>query len=191
MALFLLRILVLIPRTVVAGVDHQRIITQALLVQHIQQAASLKIELLNHIPVQSSFRFSAKLFRGANDRVHHRMRHVEDKGLFLVALFLQKIDGLICVKAGEATHIAGVSRPLIILMKGNTAAVIGPKGPKVVIEALGIRHAIDNRLAIGNIPFPNTDSLVTGSAHQFRPGDLGCGHAPTFAANGLATGKER
>ena len=44
----------LIPRAVVGCVDHQRVVAQALLVQDVKQTASLIIELLHHITVQTS-----------------------------------------------------------------------------------------------------------------------------------------
>ena len=123
--------------------------------------------------------------------MHHRVSHIEDKGLFLVALVIQKIDGFISVEPGEAAHIAGVTRPIVIFVKGNSTSIVGSEGAKVIIKTLGIGHAFNNRFAVGDIPFTNTGSLITSFANQFRPRDFRSRHSPTTTANGLTPGEER
>ena len=148
------------------------------------------IKFLHHIAIQTALGLAAKLVRGVDDGVHHRVRHIEDEGLFLVTLVLQKIDGFIGVEPGEAAHIAGVTRPFVIFVKSNSTSIIGSEGAKVIIKTLGIGHAFNNGFAVGDIPFTNTGSLVTSFANQFRPRDFRSRHSPTATADRLSTGKE-
>ena len=51
MTFLLLGVLVLVPRTIVTGVDHKSVLTQSQLIEGIEKAAGFEIEFLDHIAV--------------------------------------------------------------------------------------------------------------------------------------------
>ena len=76
-------------------------------------------------------------------------------------------------------------------MKPHHSIVIRSQRPKVIIKPLGIRHAFDDRLTIGDIPLTNTGRLIAHLANQFRPSDLRSRHPPAFAPKWLTSSQER
>ena len=191
MALLALGILVLIPRTVVAGVDDERFLDELEFVERVEQAAGFEIELLHHISVQPALRLAAKLRRGVDDRVHHRMREVEHERLVGITLVFEVIDRLVRVELDQSAHVASGSCGLVVFMQVHHAGVIRTEGAVKIIEPLRVRHAWDDRFPIGNIPLADAGGLVVRLADQLRPGDLLRRHAPTATADRLPSGQQR
>ena len=89
MTLLVLGVLVLIPGPVVGGVDEEGVLTQAEILESIEQATRLIIEFLHHVAVEPALGFSAEAVGGIDDGVHHGMGQVEREGLLGIALFLR------------------------------------------------------------------------------------------------------
>ena len=124
MALLALGIFVLIPRAVVARINDQCVVGQFQFIQRVQQTTGFEIEFLHHIAVQTALGFAAKLRRGINDRVHHRVRKIQHEGLLRITLVLQIINRLIRVELDQAAHVTRGTGVLVILMQLHHAVVI-------------------------------------------------------------------
>ena len=103
------------------------------------------------------------------------------EGLLRISLVFKEIDGLIRVEGGQSTHILGCPRRFIIEMKFDRPRIIGSQSSKEVIKSLCIRHTVNDRFSVGDIPFPNTGSLVSRTLDQFGKSDLTRRHPPPFA----------
>ena len=79
---------------------------------------------------------------------------------------------------------------MVVFVKLHRSRVIGSEGPKEIIEALGVGHPLDDRLAVGHIPLSNAGGLVTRLPDQFREGNLLRGHAPALAPARVAPGQQ-
>ena len=143
-----LGVFVLIPRSIVAGVDHQRILGQLQLIQGIKQTTRFIIKLLHHIAVEATLGLPSKSRRGINDGMHHGMGQIEDKRFFRIALVLEEIDRLIRVKPGETTHVPRATGILIVFVEFHYPVIVGTQGTKVIIKSLRIRHARDDGLPV-------------------------------------------
>ena len=123
--------------------------------------------------------------------MHHRVRHVEDERLSLVAFVLEIINRLVGVKAGETGHVARLAGSLVVLMKCHCAAVIRPQRTEVIVKTLCIGHPRDDHLSVGDIPLADTGRLVVRFSNQLGEGDLARRHSPTLAAKWIASGQQR
>ena len=187
MTLLVLGVLVLIPGPVVGGVDEEGVLTQAEILEGIEQAARLVIEFLHHVAVEPALGFSAEAVGGIDDGVHHGMGQVEREGLLGIALFLEELDRLVGVQGGQSPHVPARPGGLVVLVELDTAPVIRAEGSEVIIKSLGIGHPLDDGLAVGNVPLADAGSLVAGFLHEFSKGDLAGGHPPPFASAWVAT----
>ena len=191
MALLALGVLVLVPRAIVAGVDDQRVVRQLQFIECIQQPAGFVVKLLHHVAIQPSLRFAAKLRRGVDDRVHHRMRQVQHERLLGVALVPQIFNRLVRVELREPAHVLGAAGGLVVFMKPNRAVIVRPERTEIIIEPLSIRHAGEDRLAVGHVPLADAGRLVARLANQLRPGDLTRRHPPAATADRLPPREQR
>ena len=75
-------------------------------------------------------------------------------------------------------------------MEQDSPIVVRSERAEVIIEPLRIRHPLDDRFPIGDIPLANARGLITCPSDQLSEGDLRSRHAPPFAANRLPTGQQ-
>ena len=187
MTLLVLGVLVLIPGPVVGGVDEEGALTQAELVEGIEQATRLIIEFLHHVTVESALGFPSKAVGCIDDGVHHGMSQVEHERLLGITLFLEKFDRFVGVQSGQSPHVSARSGGLVVLVELDPATIVRPEGPEVIIESLGIGHPFDDGLAVGNVPLADASGLVAGLLHEFPEGDFAGGHPPPLAPAWVAT----
>ena len=180
----------LIPWAVIAGVDDEGVVPKIEVVEGVEESAGFVVEFLDDITIEVALRGAAKLRRGIDDGVHHGVGQIEDEGLFRIPFLGEIIDRLVGIKARQGGHVAGLAGRLIIFVESNPAAIVGAEGAEIVIEPLGEGHAVDDGLAVRDIPFADAGGLVSGLPDQFGPGEFRGGHAPAFAADWVAAGKE-
>ena len=102
----------------------------------------------------------------------------------------EEADGLIGIDAGEARHVIGLAHRFIVVMKCDARIIVGTKRPPVVIEALCIGHAIDDRRAVGDVPLADASGRVSDLFELFGDRDFVGGHRPAAAANRVAAGEQ-
>ena len=122
--------------------------------------------------------------------MQHGVGEVENEGFVGRTLVLQPVHRLLGIHVGQRAHVTGVADMLVVFVKRHHPAVIRAQRTEVIVKALGVGHARDDRSAIGNIPLANADGLVAGVAHLFGEGDFRRRHAPPFAQIRVTPGQQ-
>ena len=122
--------------------------------------------------MKTSLGCAAEPWGSINDRVHHRVTEMKNKRLVLFSPVLQVVDSLVRVESGQAAHRGGTAGGLVVFVENDLPVVVGAKGSKVIVEALGIWHAIDDGFTARDIPLADASCLTAGFANQLRKGNL-------------------
>ena len=120
--------------------------------------------------------------------MHHCVGDVEHERFLWIAFFFEEIDRLVGVERGQASHVFGAAGLVVVLVEVHRAAIIGTERAEVVVEALCVGHAIDDGLAVRDVPLANAGGLVDDIADEFGKSDLASRHAPAFATDRLSSG---
>ena len=161
MSLFACCVLPLVPGPVVTSVDHQGVLAQSQFVERVEQTTSFIVELFDDISIQATSRLAAKAVRSIDDGVHHRMGEIQQKRFFRVPLLLQIGNRPVRIERDQLAHLLAAACRFLILMESDLSAVVRSQWTKVVIKALGIRHPLEDRFPIGDVPLADAGGLVT------------------------------
>ncbi len=179
----------IIPGAIVGSENDDRILAQSQFVDGIQQSTGVVVEFFDGVAVQSALGFAFEFWGCVDDRVNHRVGQIQ-KERFLLILF-EKLDSLVGVELGQAGHVPGFPHRLVVVMKPDTAVVIGPERSPIIIEPLSVGHAIDDSRSIGDIPLADATRRVTDGLEQFGESYFACRHAPTVTANRIPSREQR
>ena len=106
------------------------------------------IEFFYHVTVKAAFGGAFEFGGSINDRMHHCVGQVQDKGFFLIPPVLKIIDGLVRIESGKTRHVVCLACRCVVFMESNVSAIVGAKSPEVVIKPLRVGHTVNNRLAV-------------------------------------------
>ena len=149
------------PRTVIAGEQDIRVLSQTHVGDGIQHPPNIEIDLLNDISVESAFALSLEISRRIQSRVWHRMWHVNKEGLRLISP--DKRDGFICISSSQCCHIGRLLDQLFIPVQIGDAIVTGGRSVEVV-KSLPRGEQIHEETCLRvfrEVPFPETGRGIT------------------------------
>lgn len=98
--------------------------------------------------------------------MHHSVGQVQEKWLILI--LSKEFDAFIGIDPGKTGHIVRVVDFFVVLMKDHTAIVVSSLGSVVIIETLGVWHALYDCLAVRYVPFSNTAGSISRFLKELR-----------------------